>query len=276
MTDSAVDPVTDPTSDHLIAPTDESAEPTGKTVDDTAHETGPNIAASDPVGETDAAGVDSAVDSAVGVAPGADAETNEESVDTHDAVREESVIDPADPPVEVGVREPVLSPPVLTLAQAVQVTGRSKNTIKARKDKLIEAGTTIDASGWSIPYPALIQVGLLDSVSAAEAPAPTSTGISSANDGIKSGVNGGVKDQNDPGHGVKDEELARLREQVSDLRHRVALAEAIAAERDRVIDVQNRALRMLEVGTAPATAEVDRKPAQPPAPIKKRRWFSRG
>lgn len=260
-----------------------------------------------PSSEPDSDRPDDAADLGAGTEMGSGTETGSGTDSTLDPTADPGLaVDPGEEStVDPPTHEPVLSPPLLTLAQAVQVTGRSKNTIKARKDKLIEAGTTIDASGWSIPYPALIQVGLLDSVTTPDAPAPagverSSTNVSGRADtgsaGVRSGVNAGVTTgvnaATDPGHGVSDDEVARLREQISELRHRVALAEAIAAERDRVIDVQNRALRMLEVGTstpsapahqpAPNAGSTSASTLGPaaggstaPAPVKKRRWFSR-
>ena len=113
---------------------------------------------------------------------------------------------------------PDFSAPLLTLKQAEDVTGKARNTIKKRKAALIAAGATVDATGWSIPYPALVEVGLLDSV----------TPPDSVTDA-----------QTDP--------TADLRAERDHWRAEAAKWEAVATERERTISVL-QTVRALEAG----------------------------
>lgn len=57
--------------------------------------------------------------------------------------------------------------PVVGLAEAASLCKVSPATIRRRKALLVELGATTDPSGWRIPIPALVQVGLLDRVTPA-------------------------------------------------------------------------------------------------------------
>ena len=48
---------------------------------------------------------------------------------------------------------------VLTLGEAVKITGFSAGKFRYQKDKLVEAGVTISADGWSIPLSVLHELG---------------------------------------------------------------------------------------------------------------------
>lgn len=59
------------------------------------------------------------------------------------------------------------NPPVVGLAEAAALCKVSPATVRRRKAILTELGATTDPSGWRIPIPALVDVGLLDRVTPA-------------------------------------------------------------------------------------------------------------
>jgi septal ring factor EnvC (AmiA/AmiB activator) len=80
-------------------------------------------------------------------------------------------------------------------------------------------------------------------------------------------------------------ELDALRVKLAEAEQRAAVAEAIATERERIIQTQAMALRMLEASKAPAHAPSDIRPDTPasshrdnqetPIPGARRRWWHR-
>ena len=126
-------------------------------------------------------------------------------------------------------------PPVMGLADAARVCGVSVSTVRRKREELVQYGAAQTAKGWQIPVTALIAVGLMDRTTApleapsAEAPeAPYDTHHDAPTDPLV--------------------ELDRLRSQLVDAERRAAVAEAVAAERERIIQVQQASLRMLEAG----------------------------
>lgn len=134
------------------------------------------------------------------------------------------------------------TPPVLGLAEAAKACGISVSTLRRRKEALIAAGATVSPKGWLIPIPALVSLGYLGSTTPPpDIPVtPTST------------------PPNDTPHATTLVELDSLRARLAEAEQRAAVAEAIATERERVIQAQAATLRMLERGT-PGTS-----PANPP------------
>lgn len=57
--------------------------------------------------------------------------------------------------------------PVVGLAEAARLCQVSPASIRRRKAVLVDLGATTDPSGWRIPIPALVQIGLLDKVTPA-------------------------------------------------------------------------------------------------------------
>lgn len=151
------------------------------------------------------------------------------------------------PPVET-----LSGTPVLSLAEAAKACGVSLSTLRRKRPELKELGAAETAKGWQIPVTALITLGLMDRVTAPlhEAPsAPTLKGI--------------ITPPADAPRDAPLEELEALRKEQADLRDRLAdaekraaVAEAVANERERIIQTQATALRMLEAG-APAPRPVD-------------------
>jgi hypothetical protein len=134
-----------------------------------------------------------------------------------------------------------MTAPTIGLAEAARICRVSESTLRRKRAELVELGASHGPKGWSIPIPALVELGLLDATTGPDtvvAPAalpdspvePITTPAATA-------------------------ELEALREALTAAELRAAVAEAVAAERERIIEAQAQALRMLE---APAAA--------PPAP----------
>jgi hypothetical protein len=114
------------------------------------------------------------------------------------------------------------------LAEAAKACGVSVSTLRRKRTDLEAHGAAQTASGWHIPVTALIALGLMERVTAppsSDTPSDTLTG-----------------------------EVDALRSQLAAAEQRAAVAEAIAAERERIIQTQAMALRMLEATKAPAPA----------------------
>lgn len=138
--------------------------------------------------------------------------------------------------------------PVMGLAEAARVCGVSVSTIRRKRLELAEHGAAQTAKGWQIPVTALIAVGLMERVT--PPPETPSEEISDASDAPADVPLDALGDS-------FRQELDMLRSQLADAERRAAVAEAVAAERDRIIQVQQMSLRMLEVGSTtrdPASA----------------------
>lgn len=168
-------------------------------------------------------------------------------------------------------------PPCVGLREAARVSGVSVATVRRRREQLIELGATVQPSGWVIPIPALVGVGLLDRVS------PPDTDSTSRGDTVH-----GTPSVSPPGIPVDipSPEVEELRREVAELRRRAEVAEAVAAERQVTIDAQAMALRAIadrpygepsREPVAPTTAPEPSSP--PPAPAAEpqgwRAWLRR-
>lgn len=143
--------------------------------------------------------------------------------------------------------------PVLGLAEAAKACGVSESTIRRRRPELLAAGATQTPKGWAIPVPVLVQLGLMDRRTAPDAPAPSDSLQRPRQEALTTPAT----------QSLSDTLLEALREKLADAEKRAAVAEAIAAERERIIAVQAQALRMLE---APRKATQEQPaPAQEPA-----------
>ncbi|HEX2923125.1 MAG TPA: hypothetical protein VHS28_03750 [Chloroflexota bacterium] len=134
--------------------------------------------------------------------------------------------------------------------------------------------------GWSIPIPVLIQMGLMDRTTS---PDPVIAPDSSQMPHQEAPTTAPTQTHLEP-------LVEALREKLAEAEKRAAVAEAVAAERERIIEVQAQALRMIE---APRTAReksvtlhIEDEPAeaapalhQEPAAVAeetpKRRWWKR-
>lgn len=145
-----------------------------------------------------------------------------------------SSVKPSQTPVK-AVTTPPAGVPLMGLAEAASACGVSVSTLRRKRGELKELGAAETARGWQIPVTALITLGLMDRVTeppSHDAPSDTLTG-----------------------------ELDALRAQLAAAEQRAAVAEAVATERERVIQTQAMALRMLEASKTPAPAD-----PEPPAP----------
>nr|WP_014235125.1 hypothetical protein [Arthrobacter rhombi]AER68058.1 hypothetical protein [Arthrobacter rhombi] len=124
--------------------------------------------------------------------------------------------------------------PTLGLAEAAAACGVSLSTLRRRRDDLRALGATDGPKGWSIPVPALIELGLMDRTTAP------------AGGHHETPLEPAMTPPVEPRADALAGELAALRQQVADAERRAAVAEAIAAERERIIEVQATALRMIE------------------------------
>lgn len=121
---------------------------------------------------------------------------------------------------------------IFTFAEAVEVTGKSRSTLHRKREMLRQAGAHQDAAGvWSIPVSALVACGLLDTP-----------------DTRKADTRKSVSDTivRPPGETPQNGEVEQLRRALAEAEKRAEVAEARAAERDRLIEAQSRALALLE------------------------------
>ena len=130
----------------------------------------------------------------------------------------------------MGIMDP-MDAPTVTLSQAIELTGKSRSTIRRRKADLERLGAVINPKGWTIPVPALIATGLLDNVSK---PAGSETGS----------MNPQVVSERTPG------ELEKLRLENIRLRERTEQQEQRIADLQAQISDQRTAMKLLEAAPA--------------------------
>lgn len=139
----------------------------------------------------------------------------------------------------VGVmNETPTNAPVMGLAEAAKACGVSVSTMRRRKDLLVAAGARITDKGWQIPIPALVSLGLMDSRTAPEDTAPAVD------------VEPTTVAPDDRAGSQAIAEVEELRRLLAAAEARAQVAEAIAVERERIIEVQAQTLRMLEPGSS--------------------------
>jgi hypothetical protein len=128
------------------------------------------------------------------------------------------------------------------LAEAAKACGVSVSTLRRKRPDLEAYGAAQTAKGWQIPVTALIALGFMERVTPPPSP--------------------------DAPNDVLTGELEALRTALADAERRAAVAEAIAAERERTIQTQAMALRMLEASKPPATPTptTTTQPAESPSP----------
>lgn len=167
--------------------------------------------------------------------------------------------------------------PALGFAQAAKACGVSESTLRRRRPELLAAGATQTAKGWSIPIPVLVSLGLMDRTTAPDSVTPPERAPSDAR---TPAATGSAEPPTEP-------LVTALREQLAAAEMRAAVAEAVAAERERIIEAQAQTLRMLEapervsrshveygpmnVPGSPDREQQEDEPALPP----RRRWWRR-
>lgn len=139
------------------------------------------------------------------------------------------------------------------LTQAAKACGVSVSTLRRRKEQLVAAGTKITDKGWQIPIPALVSLGYLSSTTPASDTPPEIP------------VTPLVESPVIPPVETPSNEVENLRLKLVEAETRAQVAEAISAERERIIQVQAAALRMLERGTSgiPTSTPVEGVPDTP-------------
>jgi hypothetical protein len=129
-----------------------------------------------------------------------------------------------------------MTAPVLSLAEAAKACGVSESTIRRRRPELLASGAVQGPKGWSIPVTALIALGLMDRTTAGtpESPAdrPPVTAVAAT--------------MTAPAESPMTALVEALKADLAAAEQRAAVAEAVAAERERIIAAQAQALRMLE------------------------------
>lgn len=165
-------------------------------------------------------------------------------------------------------------PPTVSLNEAAKLANVTKPTIRRRADALKAHGAVITDTGWTIPIPALVAVGLLDRVTST----PVSTPVSPP-------VEAPVKKKT-PGVAIPPVEIDPARErflmsEVETWRRRAEVAEAVAEERGHTNEALRMALRMLEpTKPSPADEQAALLPTRPEvtpklAEVERRRWWRR-
>jgi len=130
------------------------------------------------------------------------------------------------------------APPTLSQSEAAKACGVSVATIRrARRSGRIDGAYEDGHGGWRIPIPALVAANML-------------TAVTPPDGDITGAVEGATSPSMAPpaSSPVPDAETERLRRELDQARHRAERAEAIAAERERTIEVLQQSLRMLERG----------------------------
>lgn len=148
-----------------------------------------------------------------------------------------SSVKPSQFPV-TGVKTPATGGPTLGLAEAAKACGVSVSTLRRKRPELEAHGAAQTAKGWSIPVTALIALGLMDRTTGSRHDTHRDTPM---------------KPTTTPPDDAINVQLDALRTALADAERRAAVAEAVAAERERMIQTQAMALRMLEASKAPAT-----------------------
>lgn len=161
--------------------------------------------------------------------------------------------------------------PTLGLAEAAKACGVSVSTLRRKRPELMALGAAQTGNGWHIPVTALISLGLMGRTSDAPHDSRHDTPMMPA--------------MAAPPDALTDE-LEALREKLADAEKRAAVAEAVAAERERIIQAQAMSLRMLEAAKAPAQDPPTDTTSDAPAPLPQtsqeapassgeRRWWNR-
>ena len=164
-----------------------------------------------------------------------------------------------------GVMTPPVGVPTLGLAEAAKACGVSVSTLRRKRPELSAHGAAQTANGWRIPVTALIALGLMDRTTDAR---------------HETQHDASTKPITTPPADALIAQLDALRTALADAERRAAVAEAVAAERERMIQTQAMALRMLEASkppasptpTAPVEAPVSAPRKEDPQHAPKRAW----
>lgn len=177
-------------------------------------------------------------------------------MDTVENMTAPSSVKPPHSPVK-GVMTPPSGGPTLGLAEAAKACGVSVSTLRRKRPELEANGAAQTAKGWRIPVTALIALGLMDRT--------TDTRHESQRDSQRDSP---MTPAPTASADALTAQLDALRTALADAERRAAVAEAVATERERMIQTQATALRMLEASKTPATPmpTTPTEPAESPVP----------
>jgi hypothetical protein len=169
-----------------------------------------------------------------------------------------SSVKPSQLPV-TGVKTPPAGGPTLGLAEAAKACGVSVSTLRRKRPELAALGAAQTATGWRIPITALIALGLMDRTTGGRHDGQHDTPMTPTTTAPVDALTAPVD--------ALTAQLDALRTALADAERR-AVAEAVAAERERMIQTQAMALRMLEASKPPATPTptITTQPAESPSP----------
>ncbi len=146
---------------------------------------------------------------------------------------------------------------VYTATEAAKLCGVSLRTVQRKSAQLEAAGAWKDTSGqWQIPMAAMRTSGLVPGRPTGPDTAPSTSRDKSGRQHDSSDKVTAIIAQ----YKVTEQYMAQ---QLSEWRRRAEVAEVQAAERQKIIDIQDRALRVLEEAAAAAAPTP---PTPPPAP----------
>ncbi|MDM1998711.1 hypothetical protein PP336_25420 [Mycobacteroides abscessus] len=140
----------------------------------------------------------------------------------------------------------------------------SLRTVQRRSAQLEAAGAWKDAAGqWQIPLAAMRSTGLVPGH-------PTAPDIAPRDKSMRQHDTGDTATAIVTRYRAIEEQLTR---ELAEWRRRAEVAEAQAAERERIIETQRMALRMLEAGETPLAD--DPPTSAPPASLSPRGFLTR-
>lgn len=147
------------------------------------------------------------------------------------------------PPSQVkGVVAPPHGVPLMGLAEAASACGVSVSTLRRKRPQLKDLGAAETAKGWQIPVTALITLGLMDRVTSPSHESPTTLTVKGFTTPPREAPDDAPSEVLEALRTAHAELLGKL----ADAEKRAAVAEAVASERERIIQAQASALRMLE------------------------------
>lgn len=145
--------------------------------------------------------------------------------------------------------------PTFNLTQAAEICKVSASTMRRHRDRLVEGGARVTQNVWEIPISALIFAGFTphtpENDRSGDSPEPIK------NDRSVTGQMTGLE-------APDRSQMEALKARISELEKDLAVANAQAIERDRIIEAQQFALRALEAGTARPAEQSRETPAQTP------------
>lgn len=146
--------------------------------------------------------------------------------------------------------------PAWTLTEAVERTGASRSTLRRYRDAGKFPNAYKDSSGvWRFPLPDLLAVGLrpVDPAQSEQVDMPTEHVHPPPEQATDNYLDNTVQAELEAARKT----IEKVRAELAEARQRAAVAEAVATERERMIQTQAMALRMLGPGSADQPEHVE-------------------